>query len=69
MHIVIGHEIHIHGIHGMSATDYPAMLADIESGLLKPERLIGSTITLEETPRALMTMDGHPRAGITIIRP
>ena len=69
MHIVIGHEIHIHGIHGMSATDYPAMLADIEAGILKPERLIGSIITLEESPRAVMTMDGHPRAGITIIRP
>ena len=69
MHIAIGHELHIHGVHGMSAADYPGMLTDIESGLLHPEELIGDRITLDEAPRAIMAMDGHRSAGITIIKP
>lgn len=69
MHIVIGRELHIHGVHGMSAVDYPTMLRDIESGLLHPEDLIGSSITLNETPQALMAMDGNRNAGMTIIKP
>lgn len=69
MHVVIGRELHIHGVHGMSAGDYPAMLGDIESGLLHPEDLIGDRITLEETPQALIAIDGNPSAGMTIIKP
>jgi alcohol dehydrogenase len=69
MHIAIGREIHIHGIHGMSAAHYPEMLHDIESGLLQPEDLIGATISLEKTANALMTMEGDRSAGITIIKP
>lgn len=69
MHIAIGLELHIHGIHGMSAADYPAMLRDIESGLLHPEHLIAASITLEKAPQALMAMDGNRSAGMTIIKP
>ena len=69
MHIAIGRELHIHGVHGMSAADYPAMLRDIESGLLHPEYLISASITLEGAPPALMAMDGNRSAGMTIIKP
>ncbi|HUX65831.1 MAG TPA: alcohol dehydrogenase catalytic domain-containing protein [archaeon] len=69
MHIAIGRELHIHGVHGMSSMDYPAMLEDIESGLLHPEKLIGVTIPLDKAPHALMSMDKNYNTGITIIKP
>ncbi len=67
MHTVISRELNIHGVHGMSAADYPKMLADISSGLLHPEKLIATTITLEEAPEALMAMDQDRAPGITVI--
>ena len=67
MHTVIGRELHIHGVHGMSAADYPRMLADISNGLLHPEKLIATTISLEEAPAALMAMDKERAPGITVI--
>jgi len=66
MHTVIGRELHIHGVHGMSAADYPRMLADISSGLLHPEKLIATTISFEEIPAALMVMDQDRAPGITV---
>jgi alcohol dehydrogenase len=69
MHIAIGRELHIHGVHGMSAADYPAMLGDIESDLLHPQELIGDRITLAQAPQALIAMDKNRSAGMTIIQP
>jgi alcohol dehydrogenase len=69
MDIAIGHELHIHGVHGMSAAHYPSMLDDIESGLLFPQMLIGERISLEQAPQALMMMAKDHRAGMTIIMP
>ncbi|HEX7404709.1 MAG TPA: alcohol dehydrogenase catalytic domain-containing protein [Candidatus Nanopelagicaceae bacterium] len=69
MHLVIGRELHIHGVHGMSAANYPALLGDIDSGLLRPELLIGEKIRLEDAPQALMAMDGHSGGGVKIIKP
>jgi alcohol dehydrogenase len=39
----------------------------IESGLLKPEKLIGRRISLAEAPVALSEMDRFPGQGITVI--
>ena len=64
---VIAHEIEIRGSHGMQAHRYPAMLAMILSGKLKPERLIGKALGLEEAPAALMQMDKFPGTGISVI--
>ena len=69
MEVVISRELHLHGVHGMAAADYPKMLHDIEIGLLHPERLITGNISLESAPAALMAMDGQRSAGITIINP
>ena len=69
MHILIGRELHVHGVHGMAAADYPKMMSEIESNLLHPERLIAGKISLESAPKALMAMDGQRSAGITIINP
>jgi alcohol dehydrogenase len=67
---VIGKELAILGSHGMAAADYPAMMVRIAAGELRPERLIGRSITLDDTPAALVSMD-QPQAvaGMTVILP
>ena len=72
MHTVIARELQVLGSHGMPARDYPRMLADIASGRLAPEKLLGRTISLAEAPAALAAMGGAGAvggAGITIIEP
>ncbi len=65
---VISRELELYGSHGMPAIDYPAMLELIARGTLHPERLVGRTITLEQTPDALAAM-GRPAGvpGLTVI--
>ena len=62
---VIAHELEILGSHGMQAHRYGDMLAMIHSGKLSPEKLIGKTISLEQSIGALMNMDRipHGKAG------
>jgi D-arabinose 1-dehydrogenase-like Zn-dependent alcohol dehydrogenase len=69
MQTVIGLELSVHGSHGMAAAGYPRLLADIAAGLLDPAQLITRTITLGDTPGALMQMSTGTEPGITIIRP
>jgi alcohol dehydrogenase len=66
--LVVAHELHVVGSHGMAAADYPAMLAMVADGRLQPRRLVGSVITLDDTPHALMAMDEPVavHAGITV---
>lgn len=64
---VLAHELEIYGSHGMQAYEYPRMLAMIESGALSPEKLITRTISLYETPEALMAMAEYNQIGVTII--
>ena len=66
---VIAWELDLLGSHGMAATDYPAMLAIIETGELQPQRLIERTIGLDEAARLLPTFDRAPVAGMTMIDP
>jgi D-arabinose 1-dehydrogenase-like Zn-dependent alcohol dehydrogenase len=67
---VIARELEIRGSHGMAAHEYPEMLARIADGVLRPEALVGRTITLDETPDALVAMGGPGRgAGMTLILP
>lgn len=67
MHTVIARELQILGSHGMSASSYPQMLADISAGILRPDSLIERSIKLEEVPEALKNIGSFP--GITIIKP
>ncbi|WP_216320480.1 zinc-dependent alcohol dehydrogenase family protein [Deinococcus aestuarii] len=64
---VIARELEIYGSHGMAAHAYPEMLGLIERGALRPERLIGRRIGLEDAPDALVTMDRFPGAGVTVV--
>ena len=64
---VIAQELEILGSHGMQAHRYDAMMAMMRSGKLAPEKLIGKTITLEQSINALMTMDKFEVAGVTVV--
>lgn len=64
---VIAHELEILGSHGMQAHRYDALFAMIEAGKLAPEKLIGRTITLEQSIDALMNMDKFETAGVTVV--
>jgi len=67
---VIARELEIYGSHGMAAHEYPAMLALITSGALRPERLVGRVIGLEAAGAALAAMDRPASAaGMTVIKP
>lgn len=65
---VIGHELEIHGSHGMAAHEYPAMLALISDGTLRPDRLVGAVIGLADAGAALTAMGGTPTSvGMTVV--
>jgi alcohol dehydrogenase len=64
---VISHELQIHGSHGMAAHEYPAMLELVVSGVLRPDRLVGSVIGLDGAADALTAMDSNAGNGMTVI--
>jgi alcohol dehydrogenase len=64
---VISHELEIRGSHGMQAFRYGAMMRMIESGRLRPEKLIGRQISLDDAPSALAEMDQFAGLGIGVI--
>lgn len=65
---VIAHELEVYGSHGMAAHEYPAMLALVEDGTLRPGDLVGAVIGLEEAGAALAAMDRPATtAGMTVI--
>ncbi|NTW04286.1 MAG: zinc-binding dehydrogenase, partial [Oscillochloris sp.] len=64
---VIAHELEILGSHGMQAYRYDAMLAMIQAGTLRPDRLVGRTIALTEVPTALPAMNSFIGTGVTVI--
>jgi alcohol dehydrogenase len=64
---VLSNELEILGSHGMQAHRYADMLAMIAAGSLKPERLIGNTICLEDAIAELVSMDKFGSRGVTVI--
>jgi D-arabinose 1-dehydrogenase-like Zn-dependent alcohol dehydrogenase len=69
MAAVIAGELELVGSHGMAARAYPAMLAEIVAGSLRPERLITRRITLDEAPSALALLGQQLGDGITMVIP
>jgi alcohol dehydrogenase len=43
------------------------MFEMIRTGKLKPQQLVGKTISLNEAPQALMDMDKFENLGVTVI--
>lgn len=64
---VIANELEILGSHGMQAYKYPELLAMIQSGKVFPEKLIAKTISLEESPEALVNLGSFVGTGVTVI--
>ncbi|TFC29641.1 alcohol dehydrogenase [Cryobacterium sp. TMT2-18-3] len=65
---VIARELTVMGSHGMPAGDYPALLALVTSGRLRPQDLIGRRLSLAEAPAALAAMsDPAAPGGVTLI--
>ncbi|MBC7508260.1 MAG: alcohol dehydrogenase, partial [Ferruginibacter sp.] len=64
---VIANELEIIGSQGMQAYRYDEMLAMIQAKKLSPHKLIGKTITLEQSIDTLMNMDKFEGIGVTII--
>jgi alcohol dehydrogenase len=65
--LVMSHELEIIGSHGMQAHKYPEMLEMIRLGKLQPEKLIGKTISLEESIEELVQMNNFSGTGVTVI--
>ena len=66
---VVSRELEIHGSHGMPAHDYPALLALVTSGAVRPERLVSRVIGLDEAGAALAALSDPPTsAGMTVVR-
>lgn len=67
MDIVVAHELEILGSHGMQAYRYEAMFDLIKTGKLEPQKLLGQTITLEQSIAAITTMDKSTTVGVTVV--
>ncbi len=64
---VIANELEIFGSHGIQAYKYSALLDMIQSGKLCPQKLIGKTISLEESGEELSKMNRFAGTGVTVI--
>ena len=64
---VIANELEILGSHGIQAHRYSVLLAMIKSGKLHPEKLIGKTISLDESAVELSRMNNFSGIGVTVI--
>ena len=67
MDMIIANELEIIGSHGMQTHKYPAMIRMIRAGKLAPEKLIGKTISLEESLDELVSMNSLSAIGVTVI--
>jgi alcohol dehydrogenase len=67
---VIGAELEVVGSHGMAAHAYPQMLAAVETGALRPDRLVTRRVGLDGIAPVLAEMDAVPsQPGITVATP
>ena len=64
---VIGRELEIIGSHGMQTHRYPEMLELIRIGKLEPQKLIGKTVSLEDSINELVDMNSFAGTGVTVI--
>lgn len=65
----IAWELDILGSHGMAAADYPAMLALIDDGTLRPQDLVARTVGLTQAAALLPGLADAAPAGMTMVDP
>jgi alcohol dehydrogenase len=66
MDLVVARELRIAGSHGMSATDYPALLTLIAQGRLDPGALVGECISLADVAERLPRLAENRFVGISV---
>ena len=64
---VIANELEILGSHGIQAFRYGSIFDMLRSGKLNPSRLVGKTISLEESLDELVNMDKFNGLGVAVI--
>lgn len=64
---IIANELEIIGSHGIQAHKYSAVFDMIRNGKLCPQKLVGKTISLDESPEALSNMNNFDARGVTVI--
>jgi alcohol dehydrogenase len=64
---VIAHELEILGSHGMQAHRYDTLFAMLGPDGMDPSRLVGRTVSLEQSIDVLTAMDSFPGVGVTVI--
>ncbi|MDQ3634730.1 MAG: zinc-dependent alcohol dehydrogenase family protein [Acidobacteriota bacterium] len=67
INLVIVNELEIIGSHGMQAYKYTEIFEMIRQGKLEPKKLIGKTVSLEESIDELINMNNFTRTGVTVI--
>lgn len=65
----IAWELDILGSHGMAAADYPALLALVAEGRLRPDELVSRTVPLAEVAALLPVLDRATEGGMTMVDP
>jgi alcohol dehydrogenase len=60
-------EIDFHGSYGMPLVRYEELFRLIAQGTLEPEKIVGETLTLDEAPGVLASMDDYATVGIPVI--
>ncbi len=69
MDLIVAYELEILGSHGIQAHRYDALLGMIRAGRLRPDLLVGRTMSLEESIDQLVRMNEFPETGIQVIHP
>ena len=72
MERVIGAELELVGSHGMAAHAYPQLLAAVEAGALRPDRLVTRRVGLDAIALVMAEMGddaGPSQPGITVATP
>jgi len=65
--LIVLKEVSVVGTLGMQASRFPAMLQMVESGKLRPGKLVHRTVPLEEAGAVLASMDRFATVGVTVI--
>ncbi|ELZ04386.1 alcohol dehydrogenase zinc-binding domain-containing protein [Natrialba aegyptia DSM 13077] len=60
-------ELDVHGSHGMPLVRYQELFKLIGEGTLDPSKIIGETLSLEDVPNTLASMDDYETVGIPVI--
>jgi len=60
-------ELEFHGSYGMPLNRYDELFKLIKRGSLQPGEILGNTISLNEAPEVLQSMDDFQTVGIPVI--